>query len=677
MQRSLRAVFVFFLMAVFLQACTLPSTATPSVPLNLYISTTGNDTHDCLSPAGACLTLYQAWFRSTPGSTIHIGPGTYRWADPPIAPRFALNLQGAGVNQTTLARSAGDVIQFAYPARVDIRDLTILGDNPSTGGGNGIEIRAGVVLSLSNCHIHGKYWGLRLLSGATATVNNCTFDGNSYGVENFGNLTLSASTFTTNQVAMDNQGIANAQRTVFDHNGDFDPASRAGAPTITNSQNGQLTLTGGSISNSGSFGLFLVNGTALLDSIDIHNNSGMAVMEYQGSMEVRSSVIQDNGSYGLDVGGTLNIHETAILRNGSAGVRIDGGTVLMQNVTVSGNRANSIGEGGGIWMDGGGLFLVNSTVAFNAGIGITATPGVVPAAISARRTVVALNTPGQCMIDARVHTSYDSPPFMCVETFTSATLGMGPLTAAAGTFVHPLLAGSPLIDAGRPIGICPAVDQRGYARPYGPACDIGAYEFGAGAHLTAATPEAATPTAPILQIITDTPSPSAPVVPMLTFTENANCRKGPGTAYDVATSFVKGKLLPAVGRNEAGGWWLVQIEPGSACWVADAAVSKSGAVEQLPIVAAPPLPEAPSKLVNANVCDLKAMTLTVNLNWASVSGATWFNLYRNGSSLTSVGGGATSYVDNAPMGVDLTYAVEAVNAYGHSDEVTTTLPACK
>jgi hypothetical protein len=37
-------------------------------------------------------------------------------------------------------------------------------------------------------------------------------------------------------------------------------------------------------------------------------------------------------------------------------------------------------------------------------------------------------------------------------------------------------AGSPAINAGAG---CPARDQRGASRPFGPACDIGAVEFGA------------------------------------------------------------------------------------------------------------------------------------------------------------------------------------------------------
>ena len=52
---------------------------------------------------------------------------------------------------------------------------------------------------------------------------------------------------------------------------------------------------------------------------------------------------------------------------------------------------------------------------------------------------------------------------------------LGPLqNNGGGTLTHALLVGSPAIDSGSG---CPAVDQRGVARPFGPACDRGAYEF--------------------------------------------------------------------------------------------------------------------------------------------------------------------------------------------------------
>src|SRR3970282_626777 len=59
----------------------------------------------------------------------------------------------------------------------------------------------------------------------------------------------------------------------------------------------------------------------------------------------------------------------------------------------------------------------------------------------------------------------------------STPAGLGPLANNGGPpQTHALLAGSPAIDAGSPDCPPPATDQRGVARPQGPACDIGAYE---------------------------------------------------------------------------------------------------------------------------------------------------------------------------------------------------------
>jgi hypothetical protein len=53
---------------------------------------------------------------------------------------------------------------------------------------------------------------------------------------------------------------------------------------------------------------------------------------------------------------------------------------------------------------------------------------------------------------------------------------VGPLADNGGpTLTHALLEGSPAIDAGDD-SVCPAVDQRGIARPQGAACDVGSYE---------------------------------------------------------------------------------------------------------------------------------------------------------------------------------------------------------
>ena len=53
---------------------------------------------------------------------------------------------------------------------------------------------------------------------------------------------------------------------------------------------------------------------------------------------------------------------------------------------------------------------------------------------------------------------------------------LGPLSYESGTWIHPLLEGSPAIDQGVCLPGVTTVDQRGVTRPQGATCDIGAYE---------------------------------------------------------------------------------------------------------------------------------------------------------------------------------------------------------
>ena len=60
-----------------------------------------------------------------------------------------------------------------------------------------------------------------------------------------------------------------------------------------------------------------------------------------------------------------------------------------------------------------------------------------------------------------------------------------------------------------------------------------------------------------------------------------------------------------------------------------------------------------------------------------VSGASGYKVYRNGALLTTVDASTTSYHDEAPLGMDLTYEVEAYNIYGIGPRVSASVPACK
>jgi parallel beta-helix repeat protein len=87
--------------------------------------------------------------------------------------------------------------------------------------------------------------------------------------------------------------------------------------------------------------------------------------------------------------------------------------------------------------------------------------------------------------------------------------------------------------------------------------------------------------------LTATATLSAPTATLL---QNINCRRGPGTDYDIVTNLPQGLNVPIVGRNENRSWWQVQV-PGSAtqCWLAAENVQTAGDLSQVPIVEAEPL----------------------------------------------------------------------------------------
>ena len=96
-----------------------------------------------------------------------------------------------------------------------------------------------------------------------------------------------------------------------------------------------------------------------------------------------------------------------------------------------------------------------------------------------------------------------------------------------------------------------------------------------------------TPT-PVDGVITITPTL---VQPNVTALKNANCRYGPGTAYDIADTLFAGKSAPLVGRNELNTWWQIQGPTfGSLCWVSQVTVQVNGSTEAVPVGVAPPPP---------------------------------------------------------------------------------------
>jgi hypothetical protein len=193
-----------------------------------------------------------------------------------------------------------------------------------------------------------------------------------------------------------------------------------------------------------------------------------------------------------------------------------------------------------------------------------------------------------------------------------------------------------------------------------------------------ATSSAEIPALPIIQPPPSvTPSPTVASGPSFTFDKNGNCRIGPSTDYEVATSFLAGQQLPIDGRNEDSSWFWLPMPGGGHCW-ASAATGvpygpfTSAAVILLPLPpvatpeAAPPPPAAPGAPGKFAVKELQcdASKYIVRLVWQDVSGEDGYRVYRDGALISGLGADAASYDDTLPDYKPHSYRVEAFNGSG-------------
>lgn len=180
-------------------------------------------------------------------------------------------------------------------------------------------------------------------------------------------------------------------------------------------------------------------------------------------------------------------------------------------------------------------------------------------------------------------------------------------------------------------------------------------------------------------------SPSATATSQATFTstaeavelrvsQNANCRKGPGVAYDALTSFSAGTSLAAIGRNADSTWWNVNVPRDGTCFISHTTVDVRGPTDLLPVLTPLPLPEAPSTFDDSPVC-IKS-SFEVKFTWTDVVNETGYRIYRNGGLIATLGANRTKYSDLPPFGQDLEYQLAAFNENGESDRLITDVSAC-
>ena len=232
---------------------------------------------------------------------------------------------------------------------------------------------------------------------------------------------------------------------------------------------------------------------------------------------------------GIRNAGDLTLLDLAVRNNtvqsgdGGGIANLGSGRMQLTNVTLSGNVAAA--RGGGVANDvGGSMQLENVTLtdngAFQGGnIDNLGDAQLVNTIVTNSRqgsncTGLAILTLGYNIDDG------ESCGLIAPGDLSDTDPGLGSPTS--GTFVYPLVAGSPAIDAGTNAH-CPATDQRGAPRPtdgngdgiFG--CDIGAYEAPGPLAFTptpspSPSPTAAAPTPTSTGTATQTPTPVLPTV---------------------------------------------------------------------------------------------------------------------------------------------------------------------
>ena len=261
---------------------------------------------------------------------------------------------------------------------------------------------------------------------------------------------------------------------------------------------GILTLNNsnvsGNTSTNGAGGISNTQGIVTLNNSTVSNNTGPhfgGIINSEGTMILNNSTVSNNKYGGIFNEDTLTLNNSTVSRNtrgGDGGGILNYGNSILNNSTVSGNTSG--GDGGGIANYYGNSILNNSTVSGNTSQngnsgGIFNSYG----SVTLQNSILAGNSDAGSGPDCTgniVSSGYNLIGDTSGCTFNPGTGDLTNIYANLGQLVgspgyHPLLSGSPAINAGNPAGCTDHLgsplntDQRGATRVGG--CDIGAYEY--------------------------------------------------------------------------------------------------------------------------------------------------------------------------------------------------------
>lgn len=305
---------------------------------------------------------------------------------------------------------------------------------------------------------------------------------------------LAAGTYSLSNLLITSRTLigAGAGSTILDGGGTDRVLQTSGLTTLSG-----VTVRNGRTSEYDDGGGIFNWSTLTIENSIIEGNQGSSggAIRSDTILTLRKTIIRDNTATseggGIYNRGTLTIENSTISGNTSRrgsglynAAVFQSATAALTNVTISGNIATN--GAGGIHHYTGTLTILNSTIVNNqdmAGANAAGIAGIY-GTVMLTNTIVANSTPTNCFDAGGVILSQgynlDSGStcgFTASGDIQNSDPGLDVLANNGGlTPTHALLAGSPAIDAGSNTG-CSSQDQRGFPRPKGAACDIGAFEW--------------------------------------------------------------------------------------------------------------------------------------------------------------------------------------------------------
>jgi hypothetical protein len=387
-----------------------------------------------------------------------------------ILNRGTLTLRNVVIQQNTAAEAGGGIYN-----RGDAVTITnsILRRNFAFNTGGGIHIDAGTLTIADsvleeNIAGHGQagegggIWVTSAFGGVAVTIANSTLKKNA-AVRNGGGIRTRAPLTITNSTLSEND------------------AGSEGGGIVAVGQEPVVTIASSTLSNNHVHGIPLGNGTTTV------GGGGISIQESR--VTIRNSTLSGNSA---DTGGFLNVKAVGggIRSSANFGFGSSLFPITITNSTLSGNDAENGGD--------------NISSAVEGSMPPTA------GTIAIQNSIVANGAHGNCLVEVGGSTIDDKGDNIdtdgtCFDALKGSFPGMDPMLDPAGlqdnggptaTIALCTDIDTPSIGcAGRSLAIDKAdnnvcgvppldnapplnIDQRGFVRPDGPSCDIGAFEAG-------------------------------------------------------------------------------------------------------------------------------------------------------------------------------------------------------